>query len=180
MTAFIALGKNGLKRARRSGEKRGGAARIRQREAACADSASGQERVVRRQELSRPREGISQQRLRCERRQGRDSRAADHVHQMAEFGDRARRADSELSRLHEFDRLRRRAHGRDRAGRARHREEGCIRPRLWLHDRQRCDRAHAAEPAQAMVPRQKPRRLLPDGAVHRHGRRSARRDDNCG
>ena len=179
MTAFIALGKNGLKRARAAVKSGDGRLAFEQRQTARADPAPGEEHPVRRQELFRSCPRISRERRRCERRQGCHSRRADPVHQVAEFGDRQRRADTELSRLHQFHRLRRRADGGDRPRRARHQQAGRIRSRLRLYHHQRRHRAHAAEPAQAVVSRQKPRRLLSDGAVHRHRRRSARRRPSC-
>ena len=96
MTQFVALGKNGLA-ARPAHSEVGRASYPRRgRENPRTDPAAGEKHPGRGQELSRPRARISRERRRC-KRQGSDPGRADHVHEVAEFGDRLGRAYSRAS-----------------------------------------------------------------------------------
>ena len=68
-------------------------------------------------------------------------------------------------RVSDGDRLRSRACGDHRQRRARDCQGGRVRPRLGLHDHQRCDRARPAGPLQPMADRQVAGHVLPDGAL---------------
>ena len=64
-------------------------------------------------------------------------------------------------------------------GGPRHRTGACLRPRLWLHHRQRCNRARSAAQSQAVVPGEGARHLLSDGSVDRDRRRARCNRSHC-
>ncbi len=101
---------------------------------------------------------------------------ADHLHQGHDRGHRPGRGGGQRARPDRHRRLRGRTRRGDRAGRARHQSGRCLRPCLRLSERQRHDLARIAAAPQPVVPRQKPRHLLPDGPLAGHRRRSGRRD----
>ncbi|CAA9272307.1 MAG: Fumarylacetoacetate hydrolase family protein, partial [uncultured Acetobacteraceae bacterium] len=135
--------------------------------------APAQERLLRRQELPRAREGVRRLRLR-RFHQGGGAGSAGGVQQAGDQRHRPRRAHSRRPRSDRLGGLRGRAGGGDRPRRARHPQGGRAFARVRLHDRQRRDRAHPPAPPPAMDPGQGLGRLLPDGPGHPHRRRGAR------
>ena len=139
--------------------------------AAGAAAAPRQERLLRRPQLRRAHRRGRAGAERADRRH----RGAGVLHQAADRGDRSGRGGADLPARLDEDRLRGRARGGDRHGRARHPARARARPRLRLHDPQRHQRARrAAPPRRAVFQGQGPRRVLSARPLDRDRRRHPR------